>query len=79
MDYRGYLPKDHVDRLPCIAAFAVVLETGSFVHASARLGLTATAVSKQVSKLENAFSIRLLERGRCRLKVNAEEAQAYSH
>ncbi|MBH3362482.1 MULTISPECIES: helix-turn-helix domain-containing protein [unclassified Pseudomonas] len=79
MDYRGYLPKSHVDKLPCMAAFAIVVETGSFVHASARLSLTAPAVSKQVSKLENAFSIRLLERSTCRLKVNAEGAQIYSH
>lgn len=79
MDYRGYLPKSYVDMLPCMAAFAVVVETGSFVHASARLGLTASAVSKQVSKLENALSIRLLERSTRRLKVNAEGAQIYSH
>lgn len=79
MDYRGYLPKSHVDMLPCMAAFAVVVEAGSFVDASARLGLTASAVSKQVSKLENALSIRLLERSTRQLKVNAEGAQVYSH
>ena len=62
-----------------MAAFAVVVETGSFVHASARLGLTASAVSKQVSKLESALSIRLLERSTRRLKANAEGAQIYSH
>ncbi|MBF8727450.1 helix-turn-helix domain-containing protein [Pseudomonas putida] len=60
---------------PCMAAFAVVVETGSFAHASTRLGLTASAVSKQVSKLENSLSIRLLERWARRLKVNAEGAQ----
>ncbi|WP_313731729.1 LysR family transcriptional regulator [Pseudomonas sp.] len=79
MDYRGYLPKSHVDMLPCMAAFAVVVEAGSFVDASARLGVTASAVSKQVSKLENALSIRLLERSTRQLKVNAEGAQIYSH
>lgn len=79
MDYQGYLAKSHVDMLPCMAAFAVVVETGSFVDASTRLGLTASAVSKQVSKLENALSIRLLERSTRQLKVNAEGAQIYSH
>lgn len=79
MEYRGYLPRSHVDMLPCMAAFAVVVETGSFVDASVRLGLTASAVSKQVSKLENALSIRLLERSTRQLKVNAEGAQVYSH
>ncbi|HCP28602.1 MAG TPA: hypothetical protein DIT96_03040 [Pseudomonas sp.] len=56
-------------------AFAIVVETGSFVHASARLSLTAPAVSKQVSKLENTLSIRLLKRSARRLKVNAEGAR----
>ncbi|MEN8641276.1 LysR family transcriptional regulator [Pseudomonas sichuanensis] len=79
MDYRGCLPKIHVDMLSCMAAFAVVVETGSFVEASARLGLTASAVSKQVSKLENALSIRLIERSTRQLKVNAEGAEIYSH
>lgn len=50
MDYQCYLAKIHVDVLPCMAAFAVVDEAGSFVGTSARLGLTASAVSKQVLK-----------------------------
>lgn len=79
MDYQCYLAKIHVEMLPCMAAFAVVVETGSFVDASARLGVTASAVSKQVSKLENALSIRLFERSTRQLKVNAEGAQVYSH
>ncbi|MFT2158887.1 MULTISPECIES: LysR family transcriptional regulator [Pseudomonas] len=33
-----------------MAVFAVVVETGSFVDASAQSGLTASAVSKQVSR-----------------------------
>lgn len=60
-------------------AFAVFVEAGSFVHASAHLGLTASAVTKQGSKLESTFSIRLLERNTRRLKVNAEGAQIDSH
>ncbi|MBK5004972.1 LysR family transcriptional regulator [Pseudomonas sp. S60] len=79
MDYQSYLAKSQVDMLPCMAAFAVVVEAGSFVDASTRLGLTASAVSKQVSKLENALSIRLLERSTRQLRVSAEGAQVYSH
>ncbi|HDS1737940.1 LysR family transcriptional regulator [Pseudomonas sp. BP8] len=79
MESKGYLPKEHVEMLPCMAAFAVVFETGSFVDASARLGLTASAVSKQVSKLEDALSLRLLERTTRQLKVNAEGAEIYGH
>ncbi|WP_342654631.1 LysR family transcriptional regulator [Pseudomonas sp. F3-2] len=62
-----------------MAAFAVVVETGSFIDASLKLGVTASAVSKQISRLENALSIRLLERSTRQLKVNAEGAEIYSH
>lgn len=79
MEYSDYLPRHHVEMLPCMAAFAVVVETGSFIDASLKLGVTASAVSKQISRLENALSIRLLERSTRQLKVNAEGAEIYSH
>ncbi|MFV3288686.1 LysR family transcriptional regulator [Pseudomonas sp. NY11955] len=79
MESRGYLPKDYVEILPCMAAFAVVVETGSFIEASVKIGVTASAVSKQVSKLESALSLRLIERTTRSLKVNAEGQQIYKH
>ena len=79
MDYRSYLQKNHVDILPCMVTFAVVVDAGSFVDASVRLGLTASAVSKQISKLEDALSMKLLERTTRQLKINAEGTQVYSH
>lgn len=65
--------------LPCMAAFAVVVETGRFSHASLEFGVTASAVSKQISRLESALSIRLLERSTRQLRVNAEGAEIYSY
>ncbi|NQD57361.1 LysR family transcriptional regulator [Pseudomonas sp. CM25] len=79
MESKSYLPKDHVDILPCMAAFAVVVETGSFVEASVRIGVTASAVSKQITKLENILSLRLIERTTRSLKVNAEGEQIYEY
>lgn len=79
MEYTNYLPRHHVELLPCMAAFAVVVETGSFIDASLKLGVTASAVSKQISRLERVLSMRLLERSTRQLKVNAEGAKIYSH
>lgn len=79
MEYTDHLPRLHVEMLSCMAAFAVVVETGSFTDASLKLGVTASAVSKQISRLESVLSIRLLERSTRQLKVNAEGAEIYSH
>lgn len=79
MESKGYLPREQLEILSCMAAFAVVVESGSFVDASVRLGVTPSAVSKQVSKLESVLSLRLLERTTRQLKVNAEGVEVYTH
>lgn len=71
--------KGHIEMLPCMAAFAVVVETGSFIDASTKLGVSASAVSRQISKLEQALSMRLLERSTRQLKVNEDGVKIYSH
>ncbi|MEA9977286.1 MULTISPECIES: LysR family transcriptional regulator [unclassified Pseudomonas] len=78
-EHREYVQKSHVEMLPYMAAFAVVVETGSFIEASIRLGLTPSAVSKQISKLESVLSLRLIERSTRQLKVNAEGAEIYPY
>ncbi|QAX87608.1 transcriptional regulator [Pseudomonas sp. DTU12.3] len=75
----NYMHKGHIDMLPCMAAFAVVVETGSFIDASTKLGVSASAVSRQISKLEEALSMRLLERSTRQLKVNEDGVKIYSH
>lgn len=79
MEYSDCISKDHIEILPCMAAFAVVVETGSFIDASLKLGVTASAVSKQVSRLERALSMRLIERTTRQLRVNTEGAEIYFH
>jgi DNA-binding transcriptional LysR family regulator len=71
--------KGHIEMLPCMAAFAVVVETVSFIDASLKLGVSASAVSRQISRLEQALSMRLLERSTRQLKVNEDGVKIYSH
>lgn len=65
--------------LPYMAAFAVVVETGSFIEASEKLGVSASAVSRQISKLEGILSLRLIERSTRHLKVNSDGVKVYYH
>jgi DNA-binding transcriptional LysR family regulator len=58
-----------MDRFQGINAFAKVVETGSFVRAAERLGLSVSAVSRQVSELEAHLDARLLNRTTRRLSL----------
>lgn len=51
-----------MDSLNQIAVFLKVVETGSFSAAALQLGLTASAISKNVGQLENELGVRLLVR-----------------
>jgi DNA-binding transcriptional LysR family regulator len=50
------------DRLADVRTFVQVVESGSLTEAGRRAGLTPSAVSKQISRLEEALGVRLLER-----------------
>jgi DNA-binding transcriptional LysR family regulator len=50
------------ERLAAVRTFVQVVETGSLTEAGRRAGLTPSAVSKQISRLEEALGVRLLER-----------------
>ncbi len=58
-----------MDRFQGINAFAKVVETGSFVRAAERLGVSVSAVSRQVSELEAHLDARLLNRTTRRLSL----------
>ena len=51
-----------MDNLNAIQVFARVAESRSFTAAATRLGLTPSAVSKSVSRLEAELGVRLLHR-----------------
>lgn len=48
--------------MPDMASFVAVVEAGSFSAAAKRMGMTPSATSRQISRLETALSIKLLER-----------------
>lgn len=60
------------ESLPAMAIFASVVEEGGFSQAARRLGLSKSAVSKQVAQLEDRLGARLLVRTTRR--VNTTEA-----
>lgn len=58
-------------QLGALRALALAVEHGSLTAAAGRLGLTPSAVSKQLSRLEDALGARLLERTTRRLRPTA--------
>ena len=48
--------------LPDLAIFVTVIEQGNFSKAAKKLGVTPSAVSRQISRLEDALALKLLQR-----------------
>ena len=65
-----------MDRLQAMTAFVKVVESGSFAAAAERLGVSNSAVSRQVSELEAHLNARLLHRTTRRLSLT-EAGQAF--
>ena len=65
-----------MDRFGAIRVFAQVVESGGFSRAAGRLGLSTTAVSRQVGELEAHLQTRLLNRTTRRLSLT-ESGQAF--
>ena len=65
-----------MDRLTAMEVFSQVVESGSFSKASDRLGLSPTAVSRQVADLEAHLSTRLLNRTTRRVSLT-ESGRAF--
>lgn len=64
--------------LPDMAVFARVVEAGSFSGAARQLGLTPSAVSRQVARLEAVLRVRLLERTTRQLRLTEAGTAAYA-
>ena len=58
-----------MDRLQAIQVFVQVVESSNFIRAAERLGLSATAVSRQVAELEKHLQSRLLQRTTRRISL----------
>jgi len=57
-----------------MAVFERVVERGSFATAAQDIGLSASAVSKLISRLESRLGVRLINRTTRRLALTAEGA-----
>jgi DNA-binding transcriptional LysR family regulator len=58
-------------RFDAIRALVLAVDSGSLTHAAKRLGVTPSAVSRQISRLEDALSAKLLERTTRKLRATA--------
>jgi DNA-binding transcriptional LysR family regulator len=68
-----------MDPLDGIAAFARVVDSGSFSAAAGRLKISKSAVSAHVQRLEERLGVRLLHRTTRRLSVTEAGAAYYRH
>lgn len=65
-----------IDRSGDMAVFAAAIEAGGFSAAARRLGLTPSAISKHVARLEDRLGVRLVNRTTRRISLTAE-GEAY--
>lgn len=63
--------------LPDLAVFALVVESGSFSATARQLGVSPSAVSRQMSCLEQALNVKLLERTTRSLKPSTAGKTSY--
>ena len=75
----GFPDNRRMDPLDGIAAFARVVDSGSFSAAAHRLGISKSAVSAHVQRLEERLGIRLLNRTTRRLSLTEAGAAYYRH
>ncbi len=63
--------------LPDMAAFVAVVEAGSFTSAAAKMGISPSGVSRQVTRLEKALCVQLIERTTRRQTTTAVGLDVY--
>jgi DNA-binding transcriptional LysR family regulator len=68
-----------IDVLPEMVAFARVAALGSFSAAAAQLGLTPSAVSRQVARLEKTLGVQLIQRTTRQLRLTEAGIEAFAH
>lgn len=67
-----------MDRAAEMTAFVRTVETGGFSAAARDIGLTSSAISKLITRLEDRLGARLLQRTTRRLKMTAEGESFFS-
>jgi DNA-binding transcriptional LysR family regulator len=66
------------DSLPDMAVFVRAVDAGSFSAAARQLGVTPSAVSRQVARLESVLRVRLLARSTRKLSLTEAGTAAYA-
>lgn len=67
------------DKLDGVGVFVAVAEAGSFAMAAQRLGVTRSAVGKQVARLEQRLGVRLFHRTTRRQSLTDDGQSYYEH
>src|SRR5436189_5538184 len=75
----GFQDNPRMDPLDGIAAFARVVDGGSFSAAAYRLKISKSAVSAHVQRLEERLGVRLLNRSTRRLSLTEAGGAYYRH
>ncbi|MEO0888995.1 MAG: LysR family transcriptional regulator, partial [Pseudomonadota bacterium] len=63
--------------LPDLASFILVVNEGSFTAAAKQLGVTPSALSKLITRLEQALSVKLFERTTRKLIITQAGQKVY--
>ncbi|OAN11350.1 LysR family transcriptional regulator [Photobacterium jeanii] len=63
--------------LPDLAAFILVVDEGSFTAAAKKLNVTPSALSKLITRLESALSVKLFERSTRKLLITRAGQKVY--
>ncbi|MCS3407992.1 LysR family transcriptional regulator [Serratia sp. AKBS12] len=79
MDFCAVITNQTSPLLAEMAVFAQVVESGSFSAAARRLGATPSAISRSVSKLEQALNLRLLHRTTRKLRLSEQGEAVFQH
>lgn len=62
-----------------MAVFVKVVDTGNFSEAARQLGMTPSATSRAVTRMEQALGTRLLQRTTRKLRLSESGQEAYAH
>src|SRR3546814_14046008 len=68
-----------LDNLAAMVSFARVVDEGSFSRAAERLGISQSAVSKQIARLEDRLVTLLVNRSTLRMALTEAGARRYEH
>lgn len=68
-----------MDRLTSLEAFVLIVETGNFTRAAARMQLSPAMVTAHIAKLEERLGVRLLNRTTRRVDLTEEGRQFLIH